>query len=103
MSWEIVRRRAPEGCVSASRLTTAAGPRAATSGWLTPRCFHDGLQRLCDKSEGETCHVERWNCTLRQRLGRFVHKTLSFSKCDRMHELALRLFIHGTTNNPSFH
>jgi insertion element IS1 protein InsB len=41
-----------------------------------------------------TNHVERWNCTLRQRLGRFVRRALSFSKCERMHEVALRLFVH---------
>ena len=46
------------------------------------------------KEAGETAHVERWNNTLRQRLGRFVRKTLSFSKSDRMHELCLRLFLH---------
>ena len=54
------------------------------------RCTH----RRAGKGAGETCHVERCDCTLRQRLGRFVRKTLSFSRCDRMHELALRLFIH---------
>jgi insertion element IS1 protein InsB len=32
------------------------------------------------KETGETAHVERWNNTLRQRLGRFVRKTLSFSR-----------------------
>ena len=32
------------------------------------------------KQSGETAHIERWNNTLRQRLGRFVRKTLSFSK-----------------------
>lgn len=46
------------------------------------------------KESGETNHVERWNLTLRQRLGRFVRKTLSFSKCDSMHEVCLRLFVH---------
>lgn len=46
------------------------------------------------KEEGETCHVERWNNTLRQRLSRFVRKTLSFSKSRRMHESCLKLFIH---------
>ncbi len=30
----------------------------------------------------------------RQRLARFVRKTLSFSKSDRMHEICLRLFLH---------
>ncbi len=46
------------------------------------------------KDSGETSHVERWNNTLRQRLARFVRKTLSFSKSWFMHELSLRLFIH---------
>ncbi|MEO0334530.1 MAG: IS1 family transposase [Bacteroidota bacterium] len=46
------------------------------------------------KDSGQTNHVERWNCTLRQRVGRFVRKTLSFSKCIEMHELMLKLFIH---------
>ncbi|MCP4424726.1 MAG: hypothetical protein GY803_09555, partial [Chloroflexi bacterium] len=43
---------------------------------------------------GETAHVERWNNSLRQRLGRLVHRTLSFSKSDVYHEAALKLFIH---------
>ena len=70
--------------------------RATRSDWwlayseVFPRRTH----RCTGKGAGETCHVERWNCTLRQRLGRFVRKTLSFSKCERMHETALRLFVH---------
>ena len=46
------------------------------------------------KESGETAHIERWNNTLRQRLSRFVRKSLSFSKSDRMHEICLRLFLH---------
>lgn len=46
------------------------------------------------KESGLTAHVERWNNTLRQRLGRFVRKSLSFSKSETMHELCLRLFLH---------
>lgn len=46
------------------------------------------------KSSGQTSHVERWNNTLRQRLGRFVRKTLSFSKSEEMHEVCLKLFLH---------
>ena len=46
------------------------------------------------KESGLTAHVERWNNTLRQRLGRFVRKSLSFSKSERMHEICLRLFLH---------
>jgi IS1 family transposase len=46
------------------------------------------------KETGETAHVERWKNTLRQRLARFVRKTLSFSKSLMMHEACLRLFLH---------
>ena len=46
------------------------------------------------KQTGHTAHVERWNNTLRQRLARFVRKTLSFSKSEEFHEIALTLFIH---------
>jgi IS1 family transposase len=46
------------------------------------------------KEAGETCHVERWINTLRQRLSRFVRKTLSFSKSRQMHHCCLKLFIH---------
>jgi hypothetical protein len=38
--------------------------------------------------------LERWNNTLRQRLARFVRKTLSFSKSLVMHDVCLRLFLH---------
>lgn len=37
--------------------------------------------------------MERFNLTLRQRVGRLVRKTLSFSKSPLMHLLCLRLFI----------
>ncbi len=46
------------------------------------------------KDSGLTNHVERWNCALRQKVGRFVRKTLSFSKCEDMHALMLKMFIH---------
>ena len=50
------------------------------------------------KDSGETSHVERWNNTLRQRLARFVRKTLSFSKSYAMHEICLFLFLHRYNN-----
>lgn len=50
--------------------------------------------RAVGKGSGHTSHVERWNNTLRQRLGRFIRKTLSFSKSWFMHEICLRLFIY---------
>ncbi len=46
------------------------------------------------KETGETAHVERWKNTLRQRLGRFVRKTLSFSKSTLMHITCLDLFLY---------
>ena len=46
------------------------------------------------KDSGEMAHVERFNNTLRQRVGRFVRRTLSFSKSDEMHEVCLVLFLH---------
>ncbi len=54
----------------------------------------DEQHTACGKDSGLTAHVERWNNTLRQRLGRFVRKTLSFSKSETMHDICLRLFLH---------
>jgi insertion element IS1 protein InsB len=46
------------------------------------------------KETGKTAHIERFNNTLRQRLGRFVRKTLSFSKSTFMHDICLHLFFY---------
>ncbi len=46
------------------------------------------------KETGQTNHIERWNNTLRQRLGRYVRKTLSFSKSFVMHWICLHFFLH---------
>ncbi len=51
------------------------------------------------KDAGLTNHVERFWCTLRQRCGRFVRKTLSFSKCARNHLGALWYFIRLYNRN----
>jgi IS1 family transposase len=40
--------------------------------------------RTVNKASGETAHQERWYNTLRQRLARFVRKTLSFSKSETL-------------------
>ena len=45
------------------------------------------------KDSGLTAHVERFNNTIRQRLARFVRKTLSFSKSEHMHLICLHLFL----------
>ncbi len=63
----------------------------------------DDQHRAVGKETGHTNHIERWNNTLRQRVARFVRKTLSFSKSEYMHDLCLRLFLHhynqDRTNN----
>ena len=53
----------------------------------------DEQHRAVGKETGLTNHVERFNTTIRQRLVRFVRKTLSFSKSERMHLLCLHLFL----------
>ena len=56
--------------------------------------FPETTHQSVGKETGETAHIERWNNTLRQRVSRFVRKTLSFSKADRFHDWVLQLFIH---------
>ena len=51
------------------------------------------LHRPSGKESGLTSTVERFNNTLRQRVGRMVRKPLSFSKPARIHQLFLRLFV----------
>lgn len=46
------------------------------------------------KESGQTNHIERFNCTLRQRVSRLVRKTLSFSKKLANHIGAIWYFIH---------
>ena len=58
-----------------------------------PAVLPDIQHWATDKASGATAHVERWNNTLRQRLARFVRKTLSFSKSDTMHYLMVLWFI----------
>lgn len=49
--------------------------------------------RCGGKKAGETCHLERWLCTLRQRVGRVVRKALAFSKGAENHLEAIHLCI----------
>ncbi len=58
------------------------------------RVFATDCHQSVGKDSGETNHIECWFNTLRQRLARFVRKTLSFSKSDRFHEFVFRLFLH---------
>jgi insertion element IS1 protein InsB len=47
----------------------------------------------CDKGSGLTAHQERWYNTLRQWLGRYTRRSLSFSKEDRFLALVTYWFI----------
>ncbi len=58
------------------------------------RVFATDRHQAVGKDSGETNHIERWFNTLRQRVARFVRKSLSFSKSDRFHEWVFRLFVH---------
>jgi insertion element IS1 protein InsB len=53
----------------------------------------DERHRICAKGSGHTNSIERFNCTLRQRVSRLVRKTLSFSKKLANHIGAIKYFI----------
>jgi len=57
---------------------------------VIPRQRHQAV----GKESGKTSYIERFNCTLRQRVGRLVRKTLSFSKKLDNHIGAIWYFIH---------
>jgi len=50
--------------------------------------------RPVDKDSGLTSYIERFNCTLRQRLSRLVRKSLWFSKKLDNHMAAIWSFVH---------
>ena len=50
--------------------------------------------RAVGKETGKTSYIERFNCTVRQRVSRLVRKTLSFSKKLENHIGAIWMFIH---------
>ena len=50
--------------------------------------------RAVGKETGKTNYIERFNCTLRQRVSRLVRKTLSFSKKLNNHIGAIWYFVH---------
>jgi len=56
---------------------------------VIPPAQHRAISKLARK----TNHVERFNCTLRQRVSRLVRSTLSFSKKLSNHVGAIKYFI----------
>ena len=49
--------------------------------------------QIVDKQSGKTSYIERFNCTMRQRISRLVRKSLSFSKKLENHIGAIKYFI----------
>jgi hypothetical protein len=66
------------------------------------RGFPVETHRGVGKETEETAHMERWNNTLRQRVARYVRKTLSFSKSARWHSRITKWFIITYNLNLSF-
>ncbi len=56
--------------------------------------FPSKRHRPVGKESGKTNNIESFNCTVRQRISRFVRKTLSFSKKIENHIGAVWYFIH---------
>jgi IS1 family transposase len=59
-----------------------------------PVALPSNRHRAVGKETGKTNYIERFNCTLRQRVSRLVRKTLSFSKKLENHIGAIWNFIH---------
>jgi insertion element IS1 protein InsB len=62
--------------------------------WRAYNCIPKETHLQVGKETGLTNHVERLNNTLRQRISRFVRKTLSFSKKEYMLNLHFKLFAY---------
>lgn len=59
-----------------------------------PTALPSKRHRPVDKDSGFTSYIERFNCTLRQRVSRLVRKSLSFSKKLENHIAAIWNFVH---------
>ena len=57
---------------------------------VLPRTRH----RVVSKDSGQTSYIERFNNSLRQRVSRFVRRSLAFSKSLRNHIGLLWNFVH---------
>ena len=68
---------------------------AYTDFWDAYACiFPETRHKAVGKETGLTSYIERFNCTMRQRVSRLVRKTLSFSKKLDNHIGAIWMFIH---------
>lgn len=55
--------------------------------------FSKDQHKAVGKESGKTNHIERFNCTLRQRMSRLVRDNLAFSKSLQRHVGAIKLFL----------
>jgi IS1 family transposase len=62
--------------------------------WKSYNCLPQETHHMVGKETGYTNHIERLNNTIRQRFGRLVRKTLSFSKKLYMLNLAFKLWAY---------
>lgn len=62
--------------------------------WKAYHCLPEQTHLMVGKETGLTSHIERLNNTLRQRISRFVRKSLSFSKKEYMLNLHFKLFAY---------
>ena len=68
---------------------------AYTDSWEAYGCiFPQQRHHAVGKKTGQTSYIERFNCTMRQRVSRLVRKTLSFSKKLDNHIGAIWMFVH---------
>ena len=66
-----------------------------TDGWEAYQAvFPQKRHRVVSKESGKTSYIERFNNTLRQRVSRFVRRSLAFSNSLRNHIGWLWNFIH---------
>ena len=82
-------------CSNLNRILTGYFNLATCSDYWSSyaELFDPDNHRSVGKNTGLTNHVERLNATLRNRLGRFTRKTLSFSKKKENHEAVLHMFL----------
>ena len=56
--------------------------------------FPETRHQAVGKETGKTSYIERFNCTMYQRVSYLVRKTLSFSKKIANHSGAIWMFVH---------
>ena len=95
LSRALARRSAPIGAVQSLAAVYRQCAVCYTDFWKAyEQVLPSKRHRAVGKDTCKTNYVERFNNTLRQRVGRLVRKTLSFSKKLSNHIGAIWYFIH---------